>query len=360
MSGFFIGRESVGQYVRYIAPSMFAFTISSIYGIVDGLFVGNVVGDAGLAAISVGWPIVQLALAVGTGIGMGGSVIASIHEGEGNHAESLRAMGTTLTMLVACAIPLMLLILFVGPWLMGPMGAQGETLVQARIYISAVAWGIPFYVIVMGALPIVRNRGAVRTAMLIAVVAGFVNVVLDYVFVIVLRWGTAGAAWATVIGQGFGFLWVLAYFLKRNNREVLRHLKPVLAIAGHALVLGVAPCGLSILPEITVVVTNINACAVGGEPAVAAYAVISYVAIIVQMMIQGVGDGSQPLISRFCGAGDYDAVKRIRRTNYAVTFALLACSASLLWCSSVIKFLRPLVPRMTRCALLRTRCPYLA
>lgn len=318
----FIPSSLVRKYIHFILPSVFAFTLGSIYGIIDGLFVGNIVGDAGLAAISVAWPLVQLALAVGTGIGMGGSVIASIRLGEDNKQGSLTAMGTTLTMLAVFSLPLMLALLCFGTNLMQPMGASGETYVQACSYVSAVAWGIPFYVIGMGCIPLIRNRNCVKTAMAISVVAGFANVILDWLFVVVLRWGTAGAAWATVIGQGIGFLWCLLFFILPRHREVLHFLFPRLKLVLHIIKLGIAPCGLSILPEITVVVTNVNANAVGGEAAVAAYAVISYIAIIVQMMIQGVGDGTQPLISFYRGEKNYRLIKRIRRTNYAVTVTI--------------------------------------
>ena len=109
-----IGRSMVPTYLRYIVPSMIAFTLTSIYGIVDGLFVGNVVGDAGLAGINVSFPLVQFVFAVGTGIGMGGAVISSIRAGRGDEASSRRAVGNTLLMLVVASLPLMAVLLMFG------------------------------------------------------------------------------------------------------------------------------------------------------------------------------------------------------------------------------------------------------
>ena len=134
--------------------------------------------------------------------------------------------------------------------------------------------------------------------------------------------GTAGAAAATVVSQVSAFLLVLGFFLKRENRIAVADLRPDRHIALHALRLGLAPFGLTLLPEATVVAINVNLSMYGGEQALAAYAVVSYTACVIQMLIQGVGDGSQPLISKHYGAGDADGVRRFRNTNYLITISL--------------------------------------
>ena len=158
--------------------------------------------------------------------------------------------------------------------------------------------------------------------MAVQVFAGLMNVALDYVFVILLGMGTAGAAAATVVSQVSAFLLVLGFFLKRENRIAVADLRPDRHIALHALRLGLAPFGLTLLPEATVVAINVNLSMYGGEQALAAYAVVSYTACVIQMLIQGVGDGSQPLISKHYGAGDADGVRRFRNTNYLITISL--------------------------------------
>ena len=121
---------------------------------------------------------------------------------------------------------------------------------------------------------------------------------------------------------GAAFLLVLGFFLKRENRIAVADLRPDRHIALHALRLGLAPFGLTLLPEATVVAINVNLSMYGGEQALAAYAVVSYTACVIQMLIQGVGDGSQPLISKHYGAGDADGVRRFRNTNYLITISL--------------------------------------
>lgn len=317
-----ITRGMLKEYLKYIVPTMITFTLGGVYSIIDGVFVGHAVGDAGLAGINVAFPLVALIMAVGTGIGMGGGVISSIARGAGNEPKARRAMGTTLTMLAIAAVPIMALLFALAEPICRLLGGQGETLAQAVAYTSVIAWGVPFQILVTGCTPLIRNQGKVAYAMTVQVLAGLMNVALDYVFVILLGMGTAGAAEATVISQASSFVLVLGFFLAKRNRIAPADLRPDRRIALHALRLGLAPFGLTILPEATVVAINVNLSMYGGEQALAAYAVVSYTACVIQMLIQGVGDGSQPLISKHYGAGDADGVRRFRNTNYLITISL--------------------------------------
>ncbi|WP_139653569.1 MATE family efflux transporter [Raoultibacter phocaeensis] len=317
-----ITRSMVREYLKYIVPTMLTFTLASVYSIVDGVFVGHAVGNAGLAGINVAFPLVALVMAIGTGIGMGGGVISSIAKGAADDAKSRCAVGTTFLMLLVAALPIMAaLFLFAEP-ILTALGGRGETLSQAVSYIAVIAWGVPFQIFVTGCTPLIRNQGKVAYAMVVQVFAGLMNVVLDYVFVILFGWGTAGAALATVLSQVAAFVLVAVFFLLKRNRIAGRDLRIDGGIAAHVLKLGLAPFGLTLLPEATVVAINVNAVAYGGETAVAAYAVIAYTACVIQMLIQGVGDGSQPLISKHYGAGDADGVRRFRNTNYLITISI--------------------------------------
>lgn len=317
-----ITKSMVREYLKYIVPTMLTFTLASVYSIVDGVFVGHAVGDAGLAGINVAFPLVALVMAVGTGIGMGGGVISSIARGAGDDAKSRRAVGTTFLMLIIAAVPIMAALIVLAEPILTALGGRGETLDQAVSYISVIAWGVPFQIFVTGCTPLIRNQGKVAYAMAVQVFAGLMNVALDFVFVILMGWGTAGAAAATVASQIAAFVLVAAFFLLKRNRIAMADLRIDKAIAAHVLKLGMAPFGLTLLPEATVVAINVNAVAYGGETAVAAYAVISYTACVIQMLIQGVGDGSQPLISKHYGQGDVDGVRRFRNTNYLIAVGI--------------------------------------
>ena len=253
---------------------------------------------------------------------MGGGVISSIARGRGDAQRSKRVIGVTLFMLVVASLPILALYSLFAEQLCRALGGQGETLSQAVYYLKVIAFGAPFQVLVTGCTPLIRNKGMVAFAMCVQVFAGLVNVALDYLFVVVWGRGTAGAAEATVVAQIVAFLFVLGFFLHRDNRVPLRDLVPDGAICAHIVKLGAAPFGLTLLPEVSTVVNNVSLSYYGGETALAAYAAIAYVAYFVQIVIQSVGDGSQPLISVYRGAGDLRAVRRLRNTNYVVAIVL--------------------------------------
>ena len=154
-----ITRGMLKEYLKYIVPTMITFTLGGVYSIIDGVFVGHAVGDAGLAGINVAFPLVAFIMAVGTGVGMGGGVISSIARGAGNEAKARRAMGTTLTMLALSAVPIMALLFTLATPICELLGGQGETLAQAAAYTGVIAWGVPFQILVTGCTPLIREAG---------------------------------------------------------------------------------------------------------------------------------------------------------------------------------------------------------
>ena len=321
----------IPRYLKFVIPTMVTFTLTGIYSIVDGIFVGHAVGDAGLAGINVAYPLVCLILALGTGIGMGGGVISSIRRGRGDVAAEQAVIGTTLVLLVAVSIPVAIAYNVAAEPACRALGGQGETLHQAVLYLEVIALGVPFQLVTTGCLPLIRNKGQVAYAMFVQVVAGLVNVGLDWLFIMEFGWGVQGGAAATVVAEMTAFVGIAVFFTWRANRIPPRALIPKAPIAAHILKLGLAPFGLTMLPEVSTVVNNVSLSHYGGETALAAYAAIAYVAYFVQVMIQSVGDGSQPLISVYRGAGEADTVRRLRNTNYAVAIAFGAVGLALMF-----------------------------
>jgi putative MATE family efflux protein len=317
-----LDRKTLKTYLRYIVPSTLAFVLTGIYSVVDGLFVGQTVGDAGLAGVNVAWPLVAFVMATGTGVGMGGAVISSIRYGERDLQGANRAVGHTLTLLVVVTVPIMAMLLLFGQPLIQLIGGRDEVLEQAQMYISIMAWGALFQVIAAGSLPLIRNKGKVAFAFAAVTISGLINIGLDYLTVILWGWGVRGAALATVASQAFVFALVIWFFTRKGNRLRRVDFGFDRALAARTFKIGFAPAALTLLPEVTTVVINIASEAWGGVSAQAAFAVISYTAVAVQWVIQGVNDGSQPLISRCYGAGDMPTMRALRRTNYLVDVAL--------------------------------------
>lgn len=325
---------------RNVLPSVIAFAFSGVYSIVDGMFVGQGVGDAGLAAINVAWPVTALVQALGTGLGMAAAVVLSVCIGRRDAAEERRALGcTAVLLLLAGVLSTALLALLYRP-LLPLLGAEGSVLAYADSYTRVIVLGSLFQVLGTGLVPLLRTYDGADAAMC-SMTAGFLtNVVLDALFISVFQWGTAGAAAATVIAQGVSAALGLAYLfpVKRVFRGVSFRLnrRTVLRLLATSL----SPFGLTMLNTVTLVVINRGALAYGGSLAVACYAVMSYAICMVHFIIQGIGDGAQPLLSRYYGAGEREALAQVRTLTFrAAPAAALLCGIALFLGRSAIPHL---------------------
>lgn len=303
------------QFFKFVLPSMVAFLFSGLYAIVDGFFIGNNIGDIGLAAINIAYPITALLTSIGTGVGMGGAICMALSQARDDSEGARRACGNTMFLLLVISVLLTGLLFFSYGGLLQLLGASGELYRQAEAYIQVIILGTIFQVLGTGLLPLLRNRGAVMLAMF-SMVGGFLtNILLDYLFVSHFSWGMQGAAAATILGQIITILPPLFFFLSHRSwlRDLLRPKKEMLVrICQNAL----SPFGLTLSPNIVIILMNKFCVAYGGDRAVAVYAVIGYILCVAQLLLQGVGDGVQPLISRYAGCDDRHALRTIKRMTY--------------------------------------------
>ena len=315
------------RFIGAVLPSMLAFAFSGLYTIVDGFFIGRNIGDIGLAAVNIAYPLAALVQAVGTGIGMGGAVWISLYRGKGDREREEECLGNTLTTLFLGGL-LLMAVLFA---LCGPVlrlsGAEGSVYGEAMVYIRILIGGSLLQLFATGFAPLIRNYEGAVTAMG-SMIGGFLTtLLLDFLFVAVYHKGVAGAAAATVIGQGVTVVPCILFMGSRikgiRKEHFLLKKKQMLRIAGT----GVSPFGLTISPFIVIMLINRSAYVYGGEAAVAAYAVISYVVAIVQLLLQGIGDGSQPLMSFYLGIGKPKQARTVR--NMAYLFAAVTALANM-------------------------------
>ena len=292
------------KYAGYIFPSMLSFLLTGIYSIVDGIFVGRAMGDPGLAAINIAWPLVALIISLGTGIGMGAAVTISINAGADNVKKAQRAEGNALFLLL-CGTPLLRL-----------LGAEDTLLHLAEIYLKYILLGGIVQVFASGMVPLMRNHGASFYAMCAMASGCISNILLDYVFVIVLNLGLKGAALATVLGQVLTLVFCIAFYVRKKNRISFSSLHPEKATILSILRVAASPFGLTYLPSVTIILMNLQALKYGGEEAVSAYAVLAYIISFMELLVQGIGDGSQPLLSLSEGKGDKTALKAYARWTF--------------------------------------------
>lgn len=174
------------KFFRFVMPSILAFALSGIYSIVDGYFVGNNVGDAGMTAINVVFPVVSILQALGTGIGMGGSIQYSILKAAGKEENALKYLRATITCLLISSILMPLIVLPLMTPILKILGATGIIAEYGRSYLSVVILGSFCQIFGTGMTPLVRNNGGASFSMF-TMISGFItNVILDYTFVWVL------------------------------------------------------------------------------------------------------------------------------------------------------------------------------
>lgn len=306
------------EYLKYILPSTLSFLLTGIYSIVDGIFVGRAMGDAGLAAINIAWPMVALIISLGTGIGMGAAVVMSLNRGAGDERKAAKAEGNAFFLLLISSLLLIILLFLFSPLLLTLLGAEGELLPLAVIYVRYILLGGIIQVFATGMVPIMRNHGASFYAMCAMASGCLANIFLDYFFVIVLRWGLAGAALATVFGQALTLVFCIVFFMRKGNRVALADMRPDSSVISSILQVGISPFGLTYLPSVTIIFMNLQAINYGGEEAVSAYAVLAYIISFMELLVQGIGDGSQPLLSLSRGKGDEKSLKTYARWTFSL------------------------------------------
>lgn len=312
-----------------VFPAVFAFALSGIYAIVDGFFVGRSIGDTGLSAINIAYPVTALIQAAGTGTGMGGAVMYSVRLAEKRDSEAENFKKGVFFYLALTGILLTVVLFPLTDPLLSLMGASGELMKPGREYLSVIVLGSVFQVFGTGVVPLIRNQGKSVQAMY-CIIGGFVtNIFLDYLFVWVLRLGMAGAAWASVAGQAVTMAGGL--LCMRGQKIPVGIPRQALSVFFSIWRIGLAPFGITMCPMISLLLMNRASLQYGGSEGVACYACIAYVITIMYLILQGVGDGSQPLMSRFYGEDNKKEVRITRTMAYAAAAVMGVALAVLLY-----------------------------
>lgn len=306
------------KYAGYIFPSMLSFLLTGIYSIVDGIFVGRAMGDPGLAAINIAWPLVSLIISLGTGIGMGAAVVISLSRGAGDIKKAARTQGNAFFLLFISSLLLVIFLYFFHPPLLLLLGAKDELLPIASDYIKYILLGGMVQVFATGMIPLMRNHGASFYAMCSMAAGCITNIILDYLFVIALNLGIKGAALATVFGQLLTLVSGILFFARKKNRISLSNLRPEKNTIHAIIKVAVSPFGLTYLPSVTIIFMNLQALRYCGEEAVSAYAVLAYIISFMELLVQGIGDGSQPLLSLCQGSNDIKTLKIYAKWTFAL------------------------------------------
>lgn len=313
---------------RYVTPTVAAMLITGIYVTIDGIFVGHVLGQDGMAGLMLAYPICAVLYAVGALIGMGASSLVSFYLGQGNPAKARHIVGNALVMVLLASALLSFIGIRYGEPMLAWMGAEGEIFTAGLPYLQAYAWLGVFAVLSMAFSSLLRNDGRPGFVTLIMVVGGLLNVLLDYLLMVVFPFGLAGVATATMLSQavtGLACLW--HFFTPRSQLRISWDtLRPDLRLMGETVRLGVSSFLMYLYLSVVLALHNKALLAVGTSLHVAAYGVISYTEAFFYLVFEGIAMGIQPIASFNAGAGHWRRVLRIRNLALGVTLGIALCA----------------------------------
>lgn len=328
--------EPIGKLIlKYSLPAIASSLVSSVYNIVDQIFVGNKIGELGNAATNVTFPLVMVITTLAMTFGAGSSASFSLFLGrkEENRARSI--VGNGMTLMILCGILVAVLSqIFLSPILMA-FGGRGQTLEYAIEYTRILLFGFPFAILVTGASQLIRADGSPRYAMTATLSGAVLNCILDPVLIFGLNMGMSGAALATVIGQGISGILILSYFARfRTFRLKYKDFALRMESVVQIFRLGVAAGANQLAITLVQVVMN-NTLGYYGEHSqygrdipLACVGIISKVSSVFNAVIFGIAQSTQPILGYNYGAGNYVRVKETFRK--AVTIVTCISGAAFL------------------------------
>lgn len=310
----FLGTEPIGKLLLKMAiPTVLAQLVNMLYNVVDRIFIGHIEGVGGLALTGVGlcMPIIMAVSAFAALISSGGAPRASICLGEGKQKEAEKILGNCFSLQIIVSIILTLILLVFNRDLLLAFGGSEETITYATDYMGIYAIGTIFVQLTLGMNAYITAQGATKVSMISVLIGAIANIALDPLFIYVFGMGVKGAALATIISQALSCAWALYFLL--GNKTILKIKKENLGIQAKVVLpciaLGLAHFIMQISESIISICFNSSLQGYGGSVAVGAMTILTSVMQFAMLPLQGVAQGSQPIISYNYGAKNKERVK---------------------------------------------------
>ncbi|WP_299098014.1 MATE family efflux transporter [uncultured Winogradskyella sp.] len=309
-----LGTERIGKLlIKQAVPAAIGILVMSLNILVDTIFVGNWIGSTAIAAINVVLPVSFFIAALGMAIGVGGSSIISRALGGDNKPKALKTFGNQLSLTFLFTITFAVFGLYFVDTLIPAFGGKGNIFEPAKIYYEIILYGVPILGFVMLGNNVIRAEGKPKFAMYAMLIPSVGNLVLDYVFINVLDYGMAGAAWATTGSYIVAFLFIFWYFLSKNSelKINLSHFGFNKAIVSEISSLGFVTLARQAVVSVTFLLVNNALYDFGGETSVTTYAIIGRLSMFALFPVFGITQGFIPIAGYNFGAEKYDRVKEV-------------------------------------------------
>ncbi|GGI94289.1 multidrug transporter MatE [Shewanella hanedai] len=311
---------------RYTVPTILSMLVTGIYVTIDGMFVGHYLGETGLAGMMLAYPVGALLYAVGALLGMGGAALVSIYLGQGEITKARKILGNTFSL---CLITGALFAVFGSYFsrdILQLLGAEGAVLDSADDYL--------FWYFALGYFPIIsvaftallRNDGRPGFVTGVLILGGCLNIVLDWLFIVVFPFELVGAAIATMMSQAVtGGLCLWHFFTDKTRLRInVQQMKLEVDHCFNILKTGLPSFLMNLYLSIVLTLHNIAFLWVGSPIHVAAYSVVSYTEAFFYLIFEGIAFGTQPIFSFNAGAGRYDRVFKTLKIAFGITLTTAA------------------------------------
>lgn len=302
--------------LRFTLPSIIMLVFTSVYGVVDGFFVSNYVGKTPFTAVNFIMPFLMILGSLGFMFGTGGGALIAKTMGEGKTEKAERIFSLIVYTSAACGIILAVLgILFIRP-LASALGAQGQLLEDSITYGRIILLAIPAFILQYEFQCLFSTAEKPTLGLYVTIAAGITNIILDALFVAVLRLGIQGAAAATALSQCVGGIVPLIYFARPNSSTLhLGKTKFDKRSLAKTCINGSSELMSNISMSVVSMLYNVQLLKYAGEDGVAAYGVLMYVSLIFQSVFIGYSVGTAPIIGYQYGAQNYSELKGLRKKS---------------------------------------------
>lgn len=302
--------------IRFVIPSVAMMILTSIYGVVDGLFVSNFVGKTAFAAVNLVIPFTLVLGAFGFMLGTGGTALVAKTLGEGKQEEANRIFSMLIYFAIGLGLVLTIFGIAVLKRIVIKMGADDAMLRHCMIYGRIVLLGIPFYMLQNMFQNFLIAAEKPQLGLIVTIAAGVTNMVLDALFIAVLGWGVAGAAVATALGQCVGGLIPFVYFARKNSSKLsLVKTRLMGGALFHACTNGSSELVSNVSMSLVGMLYNLQLMKFAGENGVAAYGVIMYVNFIFIAIFLGYAYGSAPIVAFNYGARRTEELQNVLKKS---------------------------------------------
>lgn len=312
-------RDTIGSLIAgYSIPSIVGMLVMASYNIVDRIFVGRGVGTDAISAIAITFPITIVIMGFGQLIGMGAMAVVSISLGQKKRDEAERVLENAFLLVILISLTLSTLIyLAMGP-LLSLLGGVGEVHDLALLYLSVLIFGIPFQFVSFSMNGIIRAEGSPRMALVTILISGFLNIILNPIFIFLLHMGIRGSALATVLSQIIGAVWVLVYFSGTRSYLKLRRLSFDRSIVWRILAIGISPLIMQVAGSFITFIFNKTLFSFGGNLAIAVMGIGTSFMMLIGMPLYGLNQGLQPIIGYNYGARHFTRVREALRKGIII------------------------------------------